>query len=101
MRTQERDVKGRESGSHSPLLRVDRWREEMNPALPPQVIMAMAARPERLHHMLWHLVRNDWLSYPADVRQKLADMGWEPPRPARTAWEDGYLPIPTNNSGED
>src|SRR6266702_1735314 len=28
-------------------------------------------------------------------------MGWEPPRPARIAWEDGYLPILTNNSGED
>ncbi len=73
----------------------------MNPALPTQVITTMAARPERMHHMLWHMVRNDWLSFPADLRQKLADMGWEPPRPARTAWEDGYLPILTNNSGED
>ena len=73
----------------------------MNPALPTQVITAMATRPERLHHMLWHMMRNDWLSYPPDVRQKLADMCWEPPRPARTPWDDGYLPILTNNSGED
>jgi hypothetical protein len=28
-------------------------------------------------------VRNNWLGYNSETRNKLRDLGWEPPRPAR------------------
>ncbi|GAC1431799.1 MAG: hypothetical protein PVS3B3_19820 [Ktedonobacteraceae bacterium] len=70
----------------------------MNSALPMQVITTMAQRPHRMHHFLWHEIRNNWLSYSPQVQQQLTAMGWAPPRPARDV--DGNV-ILTNNSGED
>jgi hypothetical protein len=51
-----------------------------------------------MHNYLWHEIRNDWLNYTNDVRLKLSQAGWEPPRPALAA--NGY-PMLTNDSGED
>lgn len=70
----------------------------MTPTLPQEVIDAMAGREHRLHHWLWHEVRNSWLSYPEDVRQQIRDLGWEPPRPALN---ERRRPILDNDAGED
>ena len=62
----------------------------------------MAERSHRMHHYLWHEVRNGWLSYSPEDRKRIAALGWEPPRPARRARPDGSSePILDNNSGED
>jgi len=68
------------------------------PTLPEEVVETMASRGHRLHHWLWHEVRNSWLSYPEDVRKQIRDLGWEPPRPAL---DERRRPILDNNAGED
>lgn len=70
----------------------------MVPPLPNVVIITMAIRAERMHHYLFHEVRNNWLSYPDSVQQQLTALGWAPPRPALDANGNALL---TNNSGED
>jgi hypothetical protein len=52
----------------------------------------------RLHHFIWHSVRNRWHDFPADVQQELRDKGWEPPRPEFDV--NGDLDL-DNSSGED
>jgi hypothetical protein len=74
----------------------------MAPKLPQAVIAMMAERSHRMHHYLWHEVRNGWLSFSPEDRKRIAALGWEPPRPARRARPDGSSePILDNNSGED
>jgi hypothetical protein len=70
----------------------------MIPPLPTVVTTTMAMRAERMHHYLFHEVRNNWLSYSGAVQQQLTDLGWAPPRPALDA---NGSPLRTNNSGED
>lgn len=70
----------------------------MRPVLPLQLVETMASREHRLHHWLWHEVRNNWLMYPEDVKQQIRDKGWEPPRPALN---ERRRPILDNDSGED
>ena len=72
--------------------------------LPNQVIIEMAKRSHRIHHYLFHAVRNNWVFYDEDTKNKLRNMGWEPPRPALK--EDptsptGWSAILDNYSGED
>jgi hypothetical protein len=67
--------------------------------LPNEIIMMEAQREHRLHHYLWHEVRNSWLSYDKEeTREALRNLGWEPPRPSRD--KNGNR-IEDNNSGED
>lgn len=71
------------------------------PPLPPQVINEMASRNARLHHFLWHNIRNLWNKLDAESQQKIRDMHWDPPRPA-TAYVDGKsVNLEDNDSGED
>jgi hypothetical protein len=70
------------------------------PEIPTQVIELMAARRARQHHLLWHEVRNMWLSYDDATRTQLVDLGWEPPRPARQGPPTRAV-ILDNHSGED
>jgi hypothetical protein len=70
----------------------------MTPTLPDEVVKTMASREHRLHHWLWHEVRNKWLTYSEEVQGQIRDMGWEPPRPAQDA---RGRPIVDNDSGED
>jgi hypothetical protein len=70
----------------------------MAPYAPKAIILMMARRETRMHHYIWHTVRNTWNSLDASDRQKISDLGWEPPRPAASS--DGQ-PILDNNSGED
>ena len=74
----------------------------MPPNLPQGVIDMMAARAHRMHHYLWHTVRNGWLMFPVATQQQVTALGWEPPRPARRPTPDGGSePIIDNMSGED
>lgn len=76
---------------------------------PEEVINLMASRPHRLHHFVWHQVRNNWEWYPAETRKKISDLGWTPggdennPRPAyyKGDTEDKRIFALDNNSGED
>ncbi len=62
----------------------------------------MARREVRMHHLLWHQVRNEWLFYKEETRQEIRSLGWEPPRPARRPLPgDRSQPIYDNFSGED
>lgn len=70
----------------------------MAASLPLEVRQMMAQRAHRMHHFLWHQVRNSWTQYPPEVRQRLSELGWEPPRPARDA--EGRMLL-DNFSGED
>ena len=70
--------------------------------IPAKVVDLMAQRGWRMHHYLWHEVRNGWLRYDPATQAKLRQIGWEPPRPARRARPDGSdETILDNNSGED
>lgn len=70
----------------------------MSSSLPTIVTTTMAQRAERMHHYLFHEVRNNWLSYSDAVRQQLTALGWMPPRPALDAQGNA---MQENNSGED
>lgn len=68
------------------------------PQLPQQIVAMMASREHRLHHYLWHNVRENWLRYGDATRAELAAAGWAPPRPALDAQGN---PNFDNGSGED
>ncbi|SCX82968.1 hypothetical protein [Nitrosospira sp. Nsp13] len=66
--------------------------------LPKEVSEMMASREHRMHHWLWHEVRNNWHRYPRDIQQKIDDLGWRPPRPVM---DESGNPNLENDSGED
>jgi hypothetical protein len=65
---------------------------------PKQVIDLMASRAHRIHHYVWHQVRNAWHRYPDDVKDAITRLGWNPPRPA---FYEGDVLALDNKSGED
>lgn len=69
-------------------------------ALPRPVIDAMADRAMRMHHMLWHVSRNEWAGMTPAQQQEFRAHGWDPPRPALTGGADPR-PELDNGSGED
>src|SRR5947207_364653 len=71
-------------------------------ALPASVRAMLASRSHRLHHHLWHSVRNAWNSpdLTPEVRQRIIDAGWNPPND-RAALDAKGKPILDNFSGED
>lgn len=70
--------------------------------LPEAVRAHFADREHRLHHAVWHALRNNWLSLPPGKRSAVVKLGWEPPRPARVLGKQGVKnPIVGNGSGED
>ena len=80
------------------------WYVYMIPQLPNQVIIEMAKRHHRIHHYLWHEVRNNWLDYNDVIKNELRNMGWEPPRPALSKSDPvtgDQTAILDNFSGED
>jgi hypothetical protein len=76
----------------------DEGGEMTAPKLPDAIVSMMAQREARQHHYVWHNVRNLWLTWDESTRQKIRDIGWEPPRPARDAQGQVML---DNDSGED
>jgi hypothetical protein len=81
--------------------------------LPETVIAHFADRLHRLHHVVWHALRNSWENdtkwgIAPDKRARIEALGWKPPRPAQEFREgpEGpnsvlYGPHITNGSGED
>ncbi len=53
-------------------------------SLHPKVLEKLASRPTRLHHYLWHQLRNTWElgALNDDEKKEIEDCGWKPPRPA-------------------
>ncbi|WP_458744801.1 Tat pathway signal protein [Candidatus Nitrosocosmicus sp. T] len=66
--------------------------------LPVQVKNMLAIREHRIHHYLWHAVRDGWLRFDPTAQNDLRNKGWEPPRPAL---DSNRRAIHTNGSGED
>jgi hypothetical protein len=65
------------------------------------VLEMLASRHHRLHHLVWHTVRNSWnddLLIPADKKEVIGRLGWAPPRPVLSSQGD---PLFGNASGED
>lgn len=50
------------------------------PELPPSVVDALASEQMREHHMIWHYVRVMWPTMNPQLRERLRDDGWMPPR---------------------
>jgi hypothetical protein len=67
-------------------------------SLPIQVKNMLAKREHRMHHYLWHAVRDGWLRFDQATRDSLTAKGWQPPRPSR---DSTGRPINSNSSGED
>jgi hypothetical protein len=70
--------------------------------LPDSVVTHFADRLHRLHHSIWHGLRNGWDVLSEAKRDRIAELGWAPPRPARQ-YVNGVPKCPhvTNGSGED
>lgn len=65
------------------------------------VLTMLASRHHRLHHLVWHTVRNSWLdegTITPDMKPVIEKLGWAPPRPVLSATGD---PLFGNHSGED
>ncbi len=73
----------------------------MSNKLPRHIITMMASHDHRLHHYLWHQVRNSWWLYSDSERNQIRQLGWEPPRPAYVRNSNPRQLDVSNNSGED
>jgi hypothetical protein len=49
--------------------------------LPGPVLQKFGSKHHRLHHLLWHFARNRWDGLKLDQQEKIAKLGWQPPRP--------------------
>ena len=51
--------------------------------LPLQVKLMLALREHRMHHFIWHSVRDDWERIDDEsLRDGIRAMGWKPLRPS-------------------
>jgi hypothetical protein len=73
-------------------------RRRRTSSLPKVVIDNFSSRSHRQHHLLFHSLRNNWNRISEELRQRLRNMGWEPPRPS--IGPDGRV-MTNNDSGED
>jgi hypothetical protein len=65
------------------------------------VLSMLASRLHRLHHLVWHTLRNSWTDDTAitpTMKAEINKLGWEPPRPVLSPTGD---PLFGNGSGED
>ncbi|MBY3095656.1 hypothetical protein HFO72_33545 [Rhizobium laguerreae] len=70
--------------------------------LPQSLIDNSADRVHRLHHAVWHGLRNSWDIIPDDRKQQIRHLNWEPPRVARDLSKGSLKrPYVSNGSGED
>jgi hypothetical protein len=66
--------------------------------LPQQAVATLSKRVYRMHHFLWHELRDHWLTYTEEARTRIRELGWEPPRPAA---DERAVEIVANDSGVD
>lgn len=65
--------------------------------LPARVIEMLASEQHRLHHLLWHSLRQFWTRASDENRKKIEKLHWKPPR---LAIESGNVAV-NNGSGVD
>jgi hypothetical protein len=69
--------------------------------IPEPALSILASRHHRLHHLVWHTLRNSWTddeAIPPPIKQEIRKLGWEPLRPVLSPVGD---PLFGNGSGED
>jgi hypothetical protein len=71
--------------------------------LPDTVVGHFAGRMHRLHHAVWHGIRNTWDIMDPTVRRALERLDWATPRPSRAYGPDRRFKAAhvANGSGED
>jgi hypothetical protein len=73
-------------------------------ALPLKVAELFSSRNHRLHHALWHGLRDFW-NRPDKVselaKEEITKLSWNPPRPALEWHRGGWTPLTLNGSGID
>lgn len=72
-------------------------------ALPDSVRDLFASRHHRLHHALWHGLRDMWnhAAIPVETKKAIQNLNWAPPRPSLRWLSDGWMPETKNGSGID
>lgn len=73
-------------------------------ALPENVVNLFAARGHRLHHCLWHSLRDYWDNtniISEESKAAITSLNWNPPRPSQRIVKNGWLPQILNGSGID
>jgi hypothetical protein len=94
----------RQAGYSASFVAVSRDRPAPTTPLPEPVVVHFADRLHRLHHLVWHSLRNTW-EHPTVTSSKQARieaLGWKPPRVARQIINGTFKrPYITNGSGED
>jgi len=73
-------------------------------ALPTKVAELFASRNHRLHHALWHGLRDYWNNgniVSKTAKEEITKLNWNPPRPALEWNRDGWTPLTLNGSGID
>ena len=92
----------RPAGYSGSFVAVSRDRPAAPYELPDTVIAHFADRLHRLHHSVWHGLRNTWDNVSEAKRGRIEALGWTPPRPARQIVNRAFKrPYITNGSGED
>ncbi len=75
--------------------------KQYSQGIPSEIVKMMASHEHRIHHYLWHQVRNSWWAYSDADRKAIKDLGWEPPRKAYVKDANPRQVDVTNDSGED
>ncbi|QHT65337.1 hypothetical protein GXP67_00935 [Rhodocytophaga rosea] len=60
-----------------------------------------ASRMHRLHHALWHGLRDEWDKLSESKKKEIENLNWVPPRPALKHLRGGWMPYTKNGSGID
>lgn len=69
--------------------------------LPPGVVNLFASRMHRLHHALWHGLRDNWEWLESNEKAQITKLRWNPPRPNQRKYKNGWMPFTKNGSGID
>jgi hypothetical protein len=69
--------------------------------LPQDVVKMLASRGHRLHHVVFHGVRNEWANLSSDKQDKIRTLGMQPGRTPRPSMNKNRDPIIDNGCGED
>lgn len=69
--------------------------------LPKPVAEMLASRGHRLHHALWHGLRDMWERLTDNKKAEIQTLKWAPPRPNQKWYKNGWMPHTKNGSGID
>lgn len=69
--------------------------------LPQSVAELFASRMHRLHHALWHGLRDSWDTLSEIQKTDITAFKWNPPRPNQKFYKSGWMPNTKNGSGVD